>query len=158
MSIKKVSYTKSLTKGIVAGLVGGVIAAAARSVVEKFYPPLAHDERDPAALPAEGLAGNELALPAPSATTPNIHWAEGALAGAAYGAVAEFYPAATAKDGAGFGMALASIKQDGALTALGLTSTPIAQNRRGQAREITLHVVYGIVTETVRRVVRRVLN
>ena len=99
---KKTSYTKSLAKGVLAGLVGGIIAAAAKSVVEKFYPAMAHDEQDHHALPAKSLAGNELALPAPASAAKNIRWAEGALAGAAYGAVAEFYPAATAKDGAGF--------------------------------------------------------
>lgn len=156
MSKKKTNYTKSLAKGMAAGLIGGIIAAAAKSVVEKFYPPMAHD--DPAALPAKTLAGSELALPAPSAAAKNIRWAEGALAGAAYGAVAEFYPAATARDGAGFGVALASIKQEGALAALGLAAAPVAQNTREHAREITLHVVYGMVTETVRRVVRRVLD
>lgn len=155
---KNTSYTKSLAKGVLAGLVGGLIAAAAKSVVEKFYPALAHDEQDRHALPAEALAGNELSLPAPASAAKNIRWAEGALAGAAYGAVAEFYPAATAKDGAGFGMALASIKQEGALTALGLAAAPVAQNTREHAREITLHVFYGMVTETVRRVVRRVID
>lgn len=155
---KKTNYPKSLAKGIVAGLVGGVIAAAAKSLVERFYPPMARDERDPAALPAKSLAGNELALPAPSPAAKNIQWAEGAIAGAAYGAVAEFYPAATTRDGAGFGMALASIKQEGALAALGLAAAPVAQNTREHAREITLHVVYGMVTETVRRVIRRLLE
>lgn len=154
MNKKKTNYTKALAKGVLAGLVGGVIAAAAKSVVERLYPPLAHDSP---ALPAESLAGHELALPA-STIAKNILWAEGALVGAAYGAVAEFYPAATAKDGAGFGMALASIKQEGALAALGLATAPVAQNTREHAREITLHVFYGMVTETVRRVVRRVLD
>ena len=152
---KRTNYTKSLAKGIVAGLVGGVIAAAAKSIVEKCYPPRDHDNSSLAALPA--VAGGELSLPA-RAAEKRMPWAEGALVGAAYGAVAELYPAATAKDGAGFGMALASIKQEGALSALGFAAAPAARNAREHTREVTLHVVYGIVTETVRRFVRRMLD
>ena len=154
----KQTYAKSLGKGVLAGLIGGLVAIAAKSMTERFYPPLPHDADDhnPRALPAEALNGHELAV----LTKPaggQVHWSVDALAGAAYGAVAEFYPAATAKDGAGFGFTLGSLKQDGALVALGLAPATAPHNIRERTREMTKHVVFGMVTETVRRVVRRIL-
>lgn len=157
--VRKQTYAKSLGKGVLAGLIGGLVAIAAKSVTERFYPPLPHDDPDPRALPAEALNSHELVvLPKPAAQTHwSVDWSVDALAGAAYGAVAEFYPAATAKDGAGFGFALGSLKQDGALAALGLAPATAPHNIRERAREMTKHVVFGMVTETVRRVVRRIL-
>jgi len=153
--VRKQTYAKSLAKGVLAGLIGGLVATVAKSVAEKFYPPL-HDEPDPHALPAKTLTGEDLAL-APEPPAKKYHWGVDALAGAAYGAVAEFYPAATAKDGAGFGVTLASLKQDGALPALGLAPAPAPKTTRMRAREMTTHVIFGVVTESVRRVVRRLL-
>ena len=154
---KKRTYTKSLAKGLLAGLIGGLAAVAVKSMAEKFYPPLAGSESNPDALSATTPTGHELALPA-HPIEPKVAWAEGALAGAAYGAVAEFYPAATAKDGAGFGMTLISLKQDGALAVVGLAAAPVVLTPRERARQITLHVIFGMVTETVRRTVRRILD
>ena len=153
---RSTSNSKSLAKGLLAGLIGGIAAVAVRTVAEKFYPPLTNNE-SPGSFSAEALAGSELALPAHSTTTKAV-WAEGALAGAAYGAIAEFYPAATAKDGAGFGMTMVSLKQDGALAAIGLATASAAPTPRERARQITLHVVFGVVTETVRRTVRHMLD
>ncbi len=154
---KKRTSSKSLPKGLIAGLIGGLAAVAVKLVAERLYPTLTNSETDSHALPAKALTDKELALPVPSTAT-KAPWAEGALAGAAYGAVAEFYPAATAKDGAGFGMTMISLKQDGAFAAIGLAAAPVVQTPRERARQITLHVIYGMVTETVRRTVRRVLD
>jgi putative membrane protein len=69
--------------------------------------------------------------------------------------VAEYYPPATSKDGAAFGMSLAAFSQDGALSALGLT-TP-AETTRERSSATASFVAFGIVAETVRRIVRRAL-
>jgi putative membrane protein len=107
---------------------------------------------------AEKLVGHELVGRQKTVAVESIHWGFGALAGAAYGAVAEYYPAATAQDGAGFGMALASLTHETALPAMGLSPDPADQTLRERTSEMTTHVVYGMVTETVRRVVRRMLG
>jgi len=114
---------RSLAKGLVAGLIGGIIATAAKSLAEKIYPPKGESE--------------------PSET---IHWTFGAAAGAAYGAIAEFYPAATAKDGANFGLTLAALTHEHELE---------AETGREKTSEMASHVVFGLVTETVRRFVRK---
>ena len=104
------------------------------------------------------FAGHQLSIRQQEAARKTIHWGLGAATGAAYGALAEFYPAATAKQGASFGMAFAAFAQDGALPALGLAAPPAVQSTREKSSELVSHVVYGVVTETVRRVVRRMID
>ncbi|MGH9596978.1 MAG: DUF1440 domain-containing protein, partial [Edaphobacter sp.] len=89
-------------------------------------------------------------------TTEAIQWGFGALTGAAYGALVEYYPAATAKDGAGFGMALGSLTHGAMLPAMGLSAEQ--ETTRELNSEMATHVVYGVVTEMVRRVVRKMLG
>lgn len=155
---RKREPAKSLVKGLLAGLIGGLVATAAKSVAEKIYPPRTHGEPEPPAVLAEKLAGHELTPAQEAAAAETIHWGFGALTGAAYGALAEFYPAATAKDGAGFGMALASLTHEGALPAMGLSAPPEEQTTRERNSEMASHALFGVVTETVRRVVRKMLG
>jgi putative membrane protein len=152
------SLGKSLIKGLVAGLIGGLVATAAKTIAEKIYPPRTHGEPEPPTVLAEKLAGHERTAAQEAAAVETIHWGFGALTGAAYGALAEFYPAATAKDGAGFGMALASLTHEGALPAMGLSAPPEEQTTRERTSEMASHALFGVVTETVRRVVRKMLG
>jgi putative membrane protein len=73
-------------------------------------------------------------------------------------ALVEYYPAATAKDGAGFGMALSSLTHGTVLPAMGLAAEHEEQTTRERTSEMATHVVYGVVTEIVRRVVRKMLG
>jgi len=143
--VNSVSKTRtgSLAKGAVAGLIGGLVATAAKSAVERIYPPQKR---------------RELALANRTAVQESKHWGFGAAAGAAYGVAAEFYPAATSKQGASFGMALIALKQDNVLPALRLAAKPEVQSKREHTSELASFVVYGVVTETVRRVVRRMIE
>ncbi|HEX3968159.1 MAG TPA: DUF1440 domain-containing protein [Edaphobacter sp.] len=152
------TYGRSLAKGLIAGLIGGLVATAAKTLAEKIYPPRTHGEPEPPEELAERFAGHELAEREKETGAEAIHWGFGALAGAAYGALAEYYPAATAKDGAGFGMALSSLTHETMLPAMGLSAEPEEQTRRERTSEMATHVVYGVVTETVRRVVRKMLG
>jgi putative membrane protein len=144
-------------KGLLAGLVGGLVATAAKTLAEKIYPPRAHGEQEPSLLLAKTIAGHELTVTQKTVSTEAINWSFGAVAGATYGAVAEYYPAATASDGASFGLALVSLTHEGALPLAGF-SNPENQTERQKSSEIVTHVVYGVVTETVRRVVRSLLR
>ncbi|MEO8735751.1 MAG: DUF1440 domain-containing protein [Edaphobacter sp.] len=156
--VQKKELGKSLVKGLIAGLIGGLVATAAKTLAEKIYPPRTHGEPEPPAVLAKKIAGHALTNTEETIAVETIHWGFGALTGAAYGALAEFYPQATAKDGAGFGMALASLTHEGALPAMGLSAPPEEMTKRERASEMGSHVVYGMVTETVRRVVRKVLG
>jgi putative membrane protein len=145
---------RDLAKGMIAGLVGGIVATAAKSAAERIYPPRVQGEAEPPVVLAEKIAGHELA-PAPKAVAAeSIHWTFGAVAGAAYGALAEFYPAATGRQGVNFGMTLMALTHEGALPALGLSAQPKDQTTREKSSEMVTHVVFGLVTETVRRMVR----
>jgi len=148
--IKSRKPSRSLAKGLAAGLIGGLVATAARSLALKAYPRHKHAE-----LPPPEAGSRALTLRKKIASSPALPWAVGAAAGAAYGAVAEYYPPVTSKDGASFGMTLAAFTQDGALAAVGLT-TPV-ESTRERTSEMTSFVIFGVVTETVRRIVRKVL-
>ena len=155
---RKTEPAKSLVKGLVAGLIGGLVATAAKMMTDKMYPARAHGEPKPPPALASSLAGHELTASGETAAVEVIHWGFGALTGAAYGALAEFYPAATAKDGAGFGMALASLTHEGALPAMGLSAPSREQTIREKTSEMASYAVFGVVTETVRRVIRKMLR
>ncbi|WP_158793559.1 DUF1440 domain-containing protein [Granulicella sp. L60] len=155
---QKNTHARSLAKGLLAGLIGGLAATAVKTFAEKIYPPRTHGEPEPSAVLADKLAGHHLTGAQQDAAVETIQWGFGALTGAAYGALAEYYPAATAKDGAGFGMALASLTHETALPAMGLSADPNDQTTRERTSEMATHVVYGMVTETVRRVVRKLLG
>lgn len=151
------SVERSLAKGLLAGLIAGLAATAAKTLAEKIYPPRTHGEPEPPTLLAERLAGHPLEEPAKTIAAEAIHWSFGALTGAAYGALAEFYPAATAKEGASFGMALAALTHEAALPSMGLSAEPDEQTPRERSSEMGTHVIFGVVTEIVRRSVRRML-
>jgi putative membrane protein len=147
--------SRSLAKGITAGLVGGLVATAARALSQRAYPPRSRGEQPELPSGEAVPATRALAARKRLASSRALPWAVGAAAGAAYGAIAEYYPPATSKEGAGFGMALGALSQDGPLTAIGLI--PPSETNRERTSEMTSFVVFGVVTETVRRVVRRVL-
>lgn len=150
--------TRSIAKGAIAGLLGGLVATAAKSYVEKIFPPRTHREPEPPAILTRKLGGRELTVQQKRVAQETMHWGFGATMGAAYGALAEFYPPATSKQGASFGMALIALSHDNALPILGLKANPEAQTRRERTSELASYVAYGVVTETVRSIVRRMIN
>ncbi len=149
---------KNLLKGALAGLIGGLVATAVKSLAEKIYPPRTHGEPEPPDVLAEKIAGHPLPETQKAIASETIHWSFGALTGAAYGALAEFYPAATAKEGATFGLTLASLTHESALPAMGLSADPEHQTTREHSSELATHIIYGLVTETVRSLVRKLLH
>jgi putative membrane protein len=145
-------------KGLLAGLVAGLAATAAKSIAEKFYPPRIHGEPEPPEVLAEKIAGHPLHGEMKAVATEAIHWGFGAAAGAAYGALAEFYPAATAKEGASFGLALMTLTHETALPAMGLSAPAEDQTPREHTSEAASHLLFGLVAERVRGFVRGLLG
>jgi putative membrane protein len=140
---------------LLAGLIGGLVATAAKTYAERLFPPRPHGELGRPAKLAEKIAGHKLEKVKALAAGEAIHWGFGAATGAAYGALAEYYPAATTKDGAGFGMALSSLTHGSVLPAMGLSEDLEDQTLRERTSEMAALVTYGVVTETVRRFVRK---
>ena len=156
--LQEKTYAKSLAKGLLAGMIGGLVATAAKSIAERIYPPRTHGEAEPPGVLAEKVAGHPLAAGEMTVAQEAIHWGFGAVTGAAYGALVEYYPLATAQEGAGFGMALNSLTHGTALPAIGLSEEPEDQTMREKTSEMATHLVFGLVTERVRRFVREMLD
>ncbi len=148
---------RSLAKGLVAGLVAGVVATAAKTCVEAVFPPRVHGEQEPPEALAEKIAGHSLDRKTKTAASTAIHWGFGAAVGAAYGALAEYYPAATSKEGATFGLTLMSLTHETSLPAMELAEPAEEQSFRERSSEATSHLVYGLVAERVRSFVRSML-
>ncbi len=87
----------------------------------------------------------------------SIHWGFGAVAGAAYGTLVEFEPTLGAWRGAAFGLTLNKITHETVLPRMGLASPKEDQPSQERISEWVTHAVYGLFTESVRRVVRRSL-
>ena len=153
--VAAVKKHKSLARGLIAGLIGGLAATAAKALAERIFPPHTHGELEPQKLAVELVAGDTLPPVAKARLSEGLRWGLGAAAGATYGAVAEFYPEATARHGASFGLAMEALSHEAALPALGLAAQPEDQSVREHGSEITSYVVYGVTAELVRRLVRR---
>src|SRR5258708_31675245 len=147
VSIEMESTQKRLLKGLLAGLVAGLVATAVKTLAERFYPPRTHGEPEPAELLAEKIAGHPLNAETEAVASEAIRWGFGALTGAAYGALAEFYPAATSKEGATFGLVLMGLTEENALPALGLAAAPEELSLMERGSETASHALYGVVTE-----------
>ena len=158
MSSTSADRVPSLWKGLASGLVAGLVATAAKSLAEKIYPPRIHGEPEPPEVLSERIAGHDLDESTKFVASETIHWGFGAAAGAFYGALAEFYPGATKKEGANFGLTLMALTHEGVLPAIGLSAEPQEQSEREQSSEAATHLIYGVVAERVRSMVRDLLD
>ena len=158
MSLEQTKDGSALLKGFIAGAIGGVVATAAKSIAEKMYPPRVEGEPEPPEVTAEKIAGHPLDEETRAVASETIHWVFGAAAGGFYGVLAELYPKVTAKNGATFGLTLMSLTHEGALPALGLSAPPEEQSFREHSSEAATHILYGVVTEKVRGLVRGMLH
>jgi putative membrane protein len=157
IGVSKNKAEHSLAKGLVAGLLAGLVATGAKSCVEAMFPPRVHGEPEPPEALAEKIAGHHLDRKTKTAAGRAIHWGFGAAVGAAYGALAEYYPAVTSKEGATFGLTLMSLTHETSLPVMELAEPAEGQSFRERSSEATSHVVYGLVAERVRSIVRSML-
>ncbi len=144
-------HRHSLAKGLAAGLAAGLVGVVAKTLAERMFRRREESEPEPA---RQWLFSRSQPANGPG---DRIHWEFGALTGAAYGALAEFYPAATAKEGAAFGMALEALTHEVPQPALGISLPVGSESTRERVSGMTSNVVYGLTVEFVRRVVRRIL-
>jgi putative membrane protein len=175
--VAAVKKQKSLARGLIAGLIAGLAATAAKALAERIFPPQPKPGPGSPIPPAKCVSAEASSSVANKKQNEGLRWGLGAATGAAYGAVAEFYPEATARHGASFGLALEALAHPGELPvqrarlvgcwpflklsctraqpAPGLTAQPEIQIARERGSEITSYVVYGVTAELVRRLVRR---
>lgn len=151
--------------GALAGLVGGLIAAGAMSLTHRLVgdmvpkpPPQAQKVEDSTVKVASqvlrlvGLTLDENDKPRAGTI---VHYAFGAGVGAIYGALAEIVPRVTMALGLPFGIAVWLGAHVITVPALGLSEPPTRQPLGKEAEEFGLHLVYGVTTELLRRLLSR---
>jgi putative membrane protein len=147
-----------LHKALLAGLAGGLIGSAAKIIAEALVPPRTEGQIAPPQL-AVAHAAAAANIPIDQETTETaakgLHWGFGTLTGGLYGVTAEFYPKATAWRGAAFGLALNRLTHEGILPRANLAPPVPEQTTQERVSEWVTHLVYGVVTESVRRAVRK---
>lgn len=168
-------------KGALAGLIGGLAGswvmnefqsawsrAAAAINSEAHQAPqqqpqsTAADEPDDATLrAAEAIAGTllnrQLTKEEKRIAGPVVHYAFGAITGAAYGAAAELEPGVTKGYGLAFGTALWLGADEVTVPAVGLSKPPTEYPPSVHAYALASHLVYAMTADVVRRTVRAAL-
>jgi uncharacterized membrane protein YagU involved in acid resistance len=160
-------------RGIIAGLVGGLVAAGAMSIVHKGLagigagarpqtpPANQHQNEDATVKVADSVARWLLHRPLREDTKPLagtlVHYAFGASVGALYGGVAAVMPRVTTAAGLPFGAAVWLGAHVITVPAMGLAEPPTRQPPTKEGLEFVLHLVYGTVTELMRRLAHLVL-
>lgn len=153
--MEKTIRNTSIYKGALAGFVGGLAGAAAKAAAEKLFPPRVDGQQPPPVVLAEKAAGHPLPHGERIAASQGMHWAFGALAGAAYGAVVEFKPSVGSWKGAAFGLGIKRMTHDSTLPQMGAEAPKEDQPPQERISEWVTHAVYGVVTELVRGQVRK---
>jgi putative membrane protein len=146
---------RSILKGAAAGFIGGLAGAGAKALAEQLFPPRTQGQTPPPVVLAEQVAGRPLPAAEKKAAMQSIHWGFGAVAGAIYGATVEVEPSLGAWRGAAFGLALNKITHETVLPRMGLSVPKEEQPAQERISEWVTHAVYGIFTDSVRRIVRR---
>jgi putative membrane protein len=123
--------------------------------------PTGHLENMPPAVIADRVA-RRLGYGALDTTTKlrvqnAIHYTFGALAGSAYGALAEAFPATTAGAGAAAGAGLYLASHGSTLPLLHIQAPPWRLPRAAFVWEFTSHLLFGAALESSRRGLHRVL-
>lgn len=161
-----------ILKGLLAGVAGGLLASF---LMEQFQAAwsatseaISSAEKKPGrkADPATVKAANLISTKITGRKIPTdykpiagkaVHYGMGAGSAAVYGVLAEVAPIITVGDGLGFGVGVWALADEVTVPAAGLSKPvkeiPLTTHLYGLAS----HLVYGWITETVRRAVRRAL-
>ena len=165
----------AVVRGVIAGALGGLAGTLAMNHAQRQWtlavdgqPPASaagkHDARDWQER-SEGQNSNELAAQAVADATieraltrremslaaPLVHFGFGALAGALYGAYAATH--ARPRSGLEFGMAVWLAADEIAMPLAGLSKATFKRPFEMHLQAFVAHLVYGAVTERVRRMV-----
>jgi hypothetical protein len=160
-----------ILRGALAGAIAGLVGAYAMERFQALWAQTEEQARpkqiaragkdEPTTVKAaERVVENVLHTELPDEVKPvageAVHYGMGMLSGAIYGAIAEIVPIVRAGNGLLFGAVLWWVADETAVPAVGLAKKPSAYPPSTHAYALSSHLVYGFVTETVRRVLRLV--
>jgi putative membrane protein len=106
---------------------------------------------------SENVFGRELEKDEKETAGAVVHYAFGAAMGGVYGIAAEVAPEVSAVAGIPFGAVFWMAADELAVPLLGLAKPPTEYPLSTHAYSLASHLVYGLTTDVVRRVVRRAL-
>jgi putative membrane protein len=107
---------------------------------------------------SEGVFDHKLTKREKKIAGPAVHYVFGSLMGGLYGVTVELKPKANAGRGILFGTALWLVADEGAVPLLGFSKSPAEYPLSMHAYALVSHFVYGLATESVRRLVRKSLR
>ncbi len=160
-----------VVKGAVAGLIGGLVASFVMSEFQSLVTKLSEagekekskkKKEEPATVKAakeisEGVFDHKLTKSEKEPAGEAMHYAMGATSGLIYGMASEITPITTVGAGLPFGAAVWLIADDVVIPALGLSKLPTEYPLSTHSYALSSHLVYGLTTDLVRRVVRDLL-
>jgi putative membrane protein len=168
----------SLVRGVLAGMAGGLAAAWVMNVFmtgpgQTLQQAVQSDEEnrqqqehsdepkeDATMKAADAIAhtatGEHLSREEEEKGGPIVHYAFGALAGGVYGGLAEYSSRVRSGFGTSFGGMLFSTADLLAVPAFKLGPSPTDQPASALASPFAAHIVYGVTTELVRRILRAI--
>ena len=160
-------------KGIEAGIAGGLLASFLMEQFQALWSGIAAQITNKANKtssageePATVKAANAISLrtwgrPLSKAGQPiaaeAVHYAVGGVSGGIHGGLAEMIPTLKVGEGLGFGAGLWLTADEVTVPALKLSKLPTAFPISTHVYALASHLVYGWLTEQVRRTVRRAL-
>lgn len=161
----------SLVAGAVVGAAAGAIAVWAMDRVDWFAYNHESEEarqrtiaarpsgKDPAHIMVDkvaGMAGKEITQPHPAGIA--AHYSLGIAPGVIYGALHESLPGLSAGRGTLFGLGLFLMQDEGLNAVTGLSGKPQQYPWQAHARGLVAHVVYGVVMDSVVRLVKKAVR
>jgi uncharacterized membrane protein YagU involved in acid resistance len=161
-----------IMKGLLAGVAGGLLASflmeqfqvAWSAASEAMRPSKNRGGRKPdpttvkaANLIAEKVTGHKVPSDYKPIAGEVVHYGVGAASAGVYGVLAEVVPIITIGDGVGFGTGVWLLVDELAVPAAGLSKPAKEFPLTTHVYALASHLVYGWITETVRRAVRRAL-
>ncbi len=146
---------KSVIAGALGGLAGATLMGRLHMAAAKLSKPKPQQSEDATEKVADAVAkqfaGRRLSRSERKKGGQIVHFAFGAGVGALYGLLAEDFSPVRAGAGALFGVAVYAGAHALAVPALGLAPGPAENGPVREAPELASHVVYGLVTHGVTR-------
>lgn len=169
---------RHILRGVIAGIAGGLVASwvmnefiagpgmklqhAAQTPFENVEEKQHEGDPDSTMKVADAVAsvatgGQHLTLEQQKKAGPAVHYAFGAMMGGLYGGAVELMPSVKAGFGTTFGSALFTGADIIAVPALGLAPPANEEPLPATGNHYAAHLIYGAVTELVRRIVRALI-